>query len=188
MKRICLVGVKGIGKTYLIYSILDKIPNIDFIIGSDVLKILVSDDERDFSLFDNFPEDLKQTYRENTINYMIQRQKEIKKDILVDGHTTLFNPNTDTVQNVFTDMDCRFYSHLILYETSLDNVLNRRREDLSKNRILDPKIIEEEMKMERKNAEKISKKYGIHLISMNELDYNSYEDLKKELISILEVD
>ena len=89
MRRYCLIGIKGIGKTTLIKKILEEIPNIDYLIGSQILRQLVG---VRFDNFDYFPEAERQKYREKAIEYMIARQNEIQKDILVDGHTTLYNP------------------------------------------------------------------------------------------------
>ena len=61
VRRICMVGVKGIGKTTLNKSILQKITWIDYLIGSNILRQLVGDD---FNNFDTYPEERKQYFRE----------------------------------------------------------------------------------------------------------------------------
>ncbi|MHA1149206.1 MAG: ATP-binding protein [Promethearchaeota archaeon] len=179
MRRFCLIGIKGIGKTTLIKSILDKIPNIDYLIGSQILRKLVGDR---FNNFDYFPEDEKQKYREKAIEYMINRQKETNKDILVDGHTSLVNPVNGKPENVFTELDCNFFTDLILYEVDASIVLKRRKSDALKKRILDISIIERELEFERENSVKIAKKYGMQ---MHFLIEHSNTQLQEQLIKIL---
>ena len=179
MKRYCLIGVKGIGKTTLIKSILEKIPHIDYLIGSQILRQLVGAKFKDF---DYFPEDEKQFYRKQAIKFMIDRQKKTKKDILVDGHTSLFNPKLNEPENVFTELDCKFFTDLILYEENTMTILKRRKKDLQKNRIKDISIIKKELAFERSNAHNIAKSYGM---KMHYLNGNDSDDLKIKLINIL---
>jgi len=182
MKRFCLIGIKGIGKTTLIKSILDKIPDIDYLIGSQILRKLVGDR---FKNFDFFPEEEKQLYREKAIEYMINRQNEIKKDILVDGHTSLVNPENKEPENVFTELDCNFFTDLILYEINASTVLERRKNDSLKKRILDLSIIERELDFERENSKRIAAKYGIQ---MHYLIEQSNTQLQEKLIKILKTE
>lgn len=179
MRRLCLIGIKGIGKTTLIRSILDNIPHIDYLIGSDILRQLVGEH---FNNFDYFPEEEKQMYRKKAIEYMINRQKETNKDILVDGHTSLFNPVNNEPQNVFTDMDCNFFTDLILYEVNASIVLERRKRDSSKKRILDLSIIKKELEFERENSNRIALKYQMQMHYLIE-ELNT--QLKEKLIDIL---
>ena len=179
MKRFCLIGVKGIGKTTLINSILDKIPHIDYLIGSQVLRSLVG---LEFDNFDSFPDGEKKRFREEAIAFMIKRQYEMKKDILVDGHTTLYNRDTNSPENVFTELDCKFFTDLILYETSAEKVLERRKKDLNKKRILELPIIKKELKYERLNSQRIAKSNGMQ---MHYLNNNSIVNIQIKLIEFL---
>ncbi len=182
MRRYCLIGIKGIGKTTLIKKILEEIPNIDYLIGSQILRQLVGPR---FDNFDYFPEEEKQKYREKAIKYMIKRQNETQKDILVDGHTTLYNPISNEPENVFTDLDCKFFTDLILYEVNALTVLERRKSDSKKKRILDLPIIKKELSFERNNSEDIAKKYGMQMHYLNE---EFHDNLSIELIKILKVE
>ncbi len=179
MRRYCLIGIKGIGKTTLIKTILEEIPNIDYFIGSQILRQLVGPR---FDNFDYFPKEEKQKYREKAIEYMIKRQNETQKDILVDGHTTLYNPISNETENVFTELDCKFFTDLILYEVNALTVLERRKSDSIKKRILDLSIIKKELSFERENSDNIAKKYGMQLHYLNEDFHNN---LNIELIKIL---
>ncbi len=179
LRRYCLIGIKGIGKTTLIKTILEEIINIDYLIGSQILRELVGPR---FDNFDYFPEKEKQNYREKAIKYMIKRQNETQKDILVDGHTTLYNPINTEPENVFTELDCKFFTDLILYEANALTVLERRKSDSLKERILDLSIIKKELSFERENSEKIAKKYEMQMHYLNEDFLNN---LNIELIKIL---
>ncbi|KKN64429.1 hypothetical protein LCGC14_0491720 [marine sediment metagenome] len=179
IRRYCLIGIKGIGKTTLIKTILKEIPNIDYLIGSQILRQLVGEG---FDNFDYFPEEVKKNYREKAIEYMIQRQNETQKKILVDGHTSLYNPISKEPENVFTELDCTFFTDLILLEVSDLTVLERRKSDSKKKRITDLSIITKELSFERKNSENIAKKYGMKMHYLNE---KFYDTLDLELIKIL---
>jgi hypothetical protein len=63
--------------------------NIDYLVGSEILRQLVG---LDFTHFDQYSDEKKKHFREQAINYMVERQKKTNKDILVDGHSTLYNP------------------------------------------------------------------------------------------------
>ncbi len=180
MRRICLIGIKGIGKTTLIKSVLDKFSNIDYLIGSQILRELVGPT---FDRFDYFPEDKKKFFREKAIEYMLNRQQEIQKDVLVDGHTTLYNPIKKKPENVFTQLDCSFFTDLILLEVNALNVLERRKNDLNKKRITDLSIIKEELAFERTNSKRIAKEYGMQIFYLKE---GVQTDLKKSLLKILQ--
>ncbi len=179
MRRYCLIGIKGIGKTTLIKAILEEIPNIDYLIGSQILRQLVGPR---FDNFDYFSEEEKQKYREKAIEYMTKKQNETQKDILVDGHTTLYNPISKEPENVFTELDCQFFTNLILYEVNALTVLERRKSDSFKKRILNLSIIKREISFERENSENIAKKYGMQ---MHYLDEGSQNNLNIEIIKIL---
>ncbi|MCP6719087.1 MAG: AAA family ATPase [Patescibacteria group bacterium] len=179
MKRYCLIGIKGIGKSTLIKTILKEIPNIDYLIGSQILRELVGSR---FDNFDYFPEDKKKKYREKAIEYMIKRQNENHKDILVDGHTSLYNLINNAPENVFTKLDCQFFTDLILYEVNALTVLERRKSDFKKKRILDLSIIKKELFFERDNSENIAKKNGMQMHYLNE-DFQDH--IGKVLIKIL---
>ena len=179
MKRYCLIGIKGIGKTTLIKSILSKISGIDYLIGSNILRQLVGPE---FDNFDHFPEERKKFFREQSILSMIERQNKLKKDILVDGHTSLYNPNSGVAECVFTELDCKFFTDFILFELDAELILNRRKKDKTKKRIIDLEIIRQELKVERDVSHKISEEYGIQIHYLNE---RNEIDQKKKLLKIL---
>ena len=49
-RRICLVGVRGVGKTTLIRKVIDSLPTVDYIVGSAVLRELAG---AEFQRFDH---------------------------------------------------------------------------------------------------------------------------------------
>jgi len=159
MKRYCLIGIKGIGKTTLVKSIM-PISNTDYFIGSDILKNLVGPE---FENFDYFPEEKKQKYRKKAIEYLWKIQEKNKKNILIDGHVTLLNPKTRIIEPVFTELDCNFYTDLILLEAPIEEILKRRKNDNRKKRIIDIELIRKELTAERHEAERLSNKYGINI-------------------------
>lgn len=154
-RRICLVGVRGVGKTTLIRSILDRIPGVDYVLGSAVLRELAG---AEFARFDSLPEPVKQEYRERAIEWMIDRQRRTGLHLLCDGHTTLLS-QLGEVEQVFTERDCRFFRELILLEAEPEVVLSHRRADQSKRRSLDLAIIAAELTGERAACLRIGAAY-----------------------------
>lgn len=160
LRRICLVGARGVGKTTLVRSVLPLLPNVEHIVGSAVLRELAGPD---FARFDHLPPEVKHRYREEAIAWMEEHQYREGKDILCDGHTSLLDESTGTVSPVFTERDCRFFRELILLEAHVDVVLAHRRADPSKRRSLDPQIIQQEMDGERSTCARIAEQWGMRL-------------------------
>ena len=146
LRRICLVGVRGVGKTTLIRSA--------------VLRELAGDD---FRRFDHLPPAVKERYRQDAITWMEKRQAHHGKHILCDGHTSLLDESTGQVGPVFTERDCRFFRELILIEAPAETILQRRRADSSKRRSLDPAVVAAELRGERQSSQSIAEQWSMTL-------------------------
>jgi len=160
LRRICLVGVRGVGKTTLIRSIIKELPQIDYIVGSAVLRELAG---AEFDHFDRLPLATKERYRKDAIRWMEARQAEQGKHLLCDGHTTLFNEGMGSSEIVFTQQDCQFFRELILLESPVDLILQQRRGDSSKARSLDPSVISKELAAESDACQRIAALWGMSL-------------------------
>lgn len=180
MKRYCLVGVKGIGKTTLITSILNDAPTLEYVTGSSILRKLVGAER--FQYFDNFPDNEKAQYRKQAIKYLEEMQLKEHKSIIVDGHVSLYNSASGKVDNVFTDLDINFYTDIILYDAQKETVLERRKNDKKKTRILEMDIIEKELIAEREEAIRICRDYNKNFYHLK--DWSGY-DIRKDLLEIL---
>ena len=178
-RRICLVGVRGVGKSTLIRSVIDSLPKYEYIIGSAVLRELAGPD---FAHFDHLPPDTKQRYREDAIDWMITRQKLVNRHILCDGHTSLLDESTGKVGPVFTNMDCNFFRELILLEASAQTIFERRSKDSSKQRSLDTSIIAAELSGERNTGREIADQWGMRL---HILPDGKTSNVRKSLLEVL---
>lgn len=158
LRRICLVGVRGVGKTTLIRQSLTDRTDFEHIVGSNVLRELVGPE---FARFDHLPAETKRWYRERAIDWMDARQAVTQKHILCDGHTSLLDESCGRVVPVFTELDCRFFRELILLEAPVAVVLERRRSDSSKRRSLDPMVVAAEIEGERRTSAEIAERYGM---------------------------
>ena len=158
LRRICLVGVRGVGKTTLIRSVIGALPEVDYIVGSAVLRELAG---ADFARFDHLPHAVKEQYRHDAIRWMEARQARCGKHILCDGHSSLLDESTGIIGTVFTESDCRFFRELLLLEAPVDVVLAHRRGDASKRRSLDPEVIAAELSAERDSSRLIAEQWGM---------------------------
>lgn len=178
LRQICLVGVRGIGKTTLIRSIIRDLPHVDYIIGSAVLRELAGDD---FAHFDHLAPSVKLNYRESAIAWMEERQQREGRNILCDGHTSLLDESTGKVEAVFTSRDRSFFRELILLESPLDVVLVRRVGDSSKKRSLDRDIVAAEISAERETCRQLAEDYGMRLHLLSAADPTVSSRLKEIL-------
>lgn len=157
-RRICLVGVRGVGKTTLIRRVVAELPNVDYIVGSAVLRELAG---ADFQRFDHLSPEIKQQYRVQAIAWMEARQANTRKHILCDGHTSLLDESSGIVGPVFTERDCQFFRELILLEAPIEAVLEHRRSDTTKRRSLDARIVAAEIDGERVTSREVAAAWGM---------------------------
>jgi len=156
LRRLCLVGVRGVGKSTLIRKVVADLPSVDYIVGSVVLRELAG---ADFQRFDHLPPEVKQQFREQAISWMEARQARTGKHILCDGHTSLLDESTGLVGPVFTERDCGFFRELILLEASVEAVLEQRKADMTKRRSLDPQVIAAEIDGERVTSRRVAESW-----------------------------
>lgn len=156
-RRLCLVGVRGVGKSTLARAVIPKVPTFDYIVGSAVLRELVGPE---FARFDHLPAERKVSYRLAAIDWMERRQTITGLHVLCDGHTALLDESSGEVGIVFTDRDCEYFRELVLMEAPPDTILERRRADATKRRSLDPSTIEREIAAERTAVAAISARWG----------------------------
>jgi adenylate kinase len=160
LRRICLVGVRGVGKTTLVRSVLGELPHVDYVLGSAVLRELAG---ADFARFDHLAPAIKEQYRRDAIRWMEERQARVGKPILCDGHTSLLDESTGAIGCVFTERDCAFFRELILLEAPVEVVLSQRRGDTSKLRSLETDVIRAELEGERESASRLAAEWSLTL-------------------------
>lgn len=160
LRRICLVGVRGVGKTTLVRSVLPGLPQVEHVVGSSVLRELAGEA---FARFDHLPPEVKDGYRRQAIAWMEAHQAREGRTLLCDGHTSLLDESTGRVGVVFTEDDCRFFRELVLVEAPLEVILARRAGDTTKRRSLDPAVVAAEIDLERESATRIAADWGLTL-------------------------
>lgn len=160
LRRICLVGVRGVGKTTLVRAVLPGVAGFEHIVGSAVLRELAGEE---FDRFDHLAPERKQAFREEAIRWMEHRQEQTGLHILCDGHTSLLDESTGEVGEVFTHSDCLFFRELVLLEVPAAKVLAQRAADPRKHRSLDPAVIAAELEGERTSCRRIADRWGMRL-------------------------
>jgi len=159
LRRICLVGVRGVGKTTLLRQVLPDFPAHEHIVGSQVLRLLAGPE---FSRFDHLPDEVKESYRHQAIRWMEDHQAESSRHVLCDGHTTLVGQGGE-VEQVFTERDCRFFRELILLEAPAEVVYRRRQADLKPRAPRTVEQIQEELDGERACCVRLAQTWDMRL-------------------------
>jgi adenylate kinase len=179
-RRICLVGVRGVGKTTLVRSVLPRLPSVDHVVGSAVLRELAG---AAFARFDHLPPEVKDGYRRRAITWMEERQAREGKTIVCDGHTSLLDESTGRVTAVFTEADCQFFRELILVDAPFEVILRHRAGDGTKRRNLDPSVIAAEIAGELEAAARIASDWGLTLHRLPAITDPSAADRLVEILS-----
>lgn len=162
-----MTGVRGVGKSTVVNQIKEKVNNVHFITGSDVLRNMM---EEEYSNFEYLPEDEKYSLRIKLNEILRGIQKETGMDLVVDAHLTVFNVKTKLIDTIFTQKDIDFYTDIILLDSNPEKVYYHRMKDVKKKRIVDFETIKKEVETERREASKISSQNGMNLyvVQMNE--------------------
>lgn len=179
-RRVCLVGVRGVGKTTMVRAVLPRLPSVDHVVGSAVLRELAGEA---FARFDHLPPEVKDGYRRRAIAWMEERQAREGKTILCDGHTSLLDESTGRVGAVFTEEDCRFFRELILIEAPSEIILARRAGDNTKRRSLEPSVIAAEIAGEQETAARIAREWGLTLHRLPAITDPGVADRLVEILS-----
>ncbi len=178
MGNICLIGVKGIGKTYLINRLKKVDDNFLYYTGSSMIREVVGEE---FSNFDAFTQEKKEMFRDLVIKRFEEIQKETGMNLVIDGHMILYNIHKRTIESVVRKSDIDFYDHYILLHPTPELVYQRRVGDKLKQRIIDIEIIKQEIKEEKEKAEEICAEYNKTLDVIN----LPMENADKKLLQII---
>ncbi len=157
MGNICLIGVKGIGKTYLINRLKKVDDSFLYFTGSSMIRKVVGEE---FPNFDAFTQERKEIFRDIVIKRFEEIQKRKGKNLVIDGHMTLYNIHKKTIESVVRKSDIDFYDHYILLHPTPELVYQRRLGDKLKQRILDREIIRQEIRREKEKVEEICAEYN----------------------------
>lgn len=179
LRRVCLVGVRGTGKTTLIRSAIERLPSFEVVTGSAVIREIAGSE---FAHFDQLPSNVKRCYREAAIEWIERLQVATGKHLLCEGHTTLLDERSRQIEAIFTERDCKFFREIVLLEASPDEIFARRKGDLSKRRSLDPNLILAEIEAERETTKQIAMSWGMTLY---ELSNSGYQTITRRLEEIL---
>lgn len=176
LRRICFTGIRGTGKTTLIERVKKLNSDICFMAGSGILQKLMG---KSYSDFEFLPEDEKYAYRLKVNKTLCETQSENKKDLLVDSHLTVLNLKNGEIDTIFTHKDYKFFTDLILFDSTPDEIYSHRKNDTKKKRIIDLETIKKELDIERKAALKISKDHGIklHIIYTGEKEVDDFNSI-----------
>ncbi|HNN91825.1 MAG TPA: ATP-binding protein [Pseudomonadota bacterium] len=167
LRRLCLVGVSGLGKSTLLRAIAPRLPRYYCISGSTLLRELCG---AEFPHFDHLPDVRKQAIREGVIRRMVQIQSERQLHILCDGHTMLRSRASGVIEPVFTAEDCAFYHELILLHAPASVVVARRQADTSRSRPTDEAMIQEELAAEAAESRRIAERHAMRFHQLDAAD------------------
>jgi len=178
LRRFCFTGVRGVGKSTIINRISSKVPQVNFVSGSGILQEMMG---KDYESFEYLPEEEKCSLRIKLNKLLQETQRIVSKDLVVDSHLTVYNLKTGVIDTIFTEQDIKFYTDIILLDSSLEKIYDHRSGDTVKKRIIDRDIIARELETERQEAQRMADEHGIrlHVIEMG-------DDSAEKIINILE--
>lgn len=179
LRRLCMVGVSGLGKTTLLRALAPRLPGYLCLTGSTLLRELCG---AEFARFDHLPEPRKAALRHAAIRRMEQLQREGGQHLLCEGHTTLRSRASGLVEPVFTTEDCGFFRELILLEAPASLVGARRRADTARQRPSAEEIVAEELAAEAAESQRVAAQHGLQLHRLSAAD----PDLPARLLTLLE--
>lgn len=140
-----MVGVRGCGKTTLIRSVLPKLSHFEYVCTETVIASLVGSQYPQFSYF---PDEIKKQVRSRAIMYMKEETERFKSQLIVEDHTTMYNPHSRRIERILPEEASFVYTDLILHSVEPTLVLQRRRSDPTVKRTLDLDFIEQEVLIE----------------------------------------
>lgn len=176
LRRICFIGIRGTGKTTLIERVKELNFDVCFMSGSGILQKLRG---TSYNQFEFLPENDKYAYRLKVNKTLCETQSENKKDLLVDSHLTVLNLKNGGIDTIFTHRDYTFFTDLILFDSTPDEIYSHRKNDTKKKRIVDLETIKCELDTERKTALKIATDHGIklHIIYTGEKEFDDFNSI-----------
>lgn len=164
----CLGGVPGVGKTKLLHLHKANHPMDCIVSGSSVLREVAASAGMSFEGFDHWTPAAKLAAREAAIARLHELRDSCEGRLLVDGHFTLRNPQSATLERVFTPGDRSFYGALVLVEAPANDILKWRAEDRKRVRISERhSLVESHLSAERIEACRLSNELGLPMISVD---------------------
>lgn len=160
MRAFCLVGVRGSGKTAMVRAVLPKVPQFAYVSTDTVLRSLVGPRYEEFDLF---PDVIKKQFRSRAIMYLKEESARSHRQLIVEDHASLYNPNTRRIERVLPEEASFFYTDLILHQVDPRTVLARRREKRMDRRYLDLDEIKKEVATEEAEARRFADSGGLDL-------------------------
>lgn len=179
---LCVVGVPGVGKSRLLEQYAStRLDSARHVVGSSIVKrIIAPDTVRDL---DAYSAERQEAVRTQAIRELEGRRAEFSGVLLVDGHVTLRNRVSRTIEVVFTRADERFYDAIVLLDGDPAHVFAQRMRD---ERVREPEGIESialHVDVERELARQVARRMSVPFLEINVSDLDARE---AQLHSIVE--
>ncbi|SEL19184.1 AAA family ATPase [Ectothiorhodospira marina] len=162
----CVSGVPGVGKTTLLVEHTARHPFDWQITGSSVIKSLIA--PTTFTDFDTWPEWRREKIRESSILNLNGIRGECPGRLVLDGHFTLRNRVTGTIEPIFTPSDKSFFDALIFIEAEPCQILEWRARDARCRLGEEVTGIDQHQSLEKLVATQLAREMNVPLLVINE--------------------
>lgn len=130
LKRVGLYGISGTGKTTILRELIQLASNTIWLEGA---RLVLEAAKLPLENFKRLPDSEKYRFRELAIFNALEIQKSKNKHIIIDGHLA-FAKGENEFEDVMTEGDKRFYTNFVYLNLRPEIILERQKNDLTRNR------------------------------------------------------
>lgn len=164
-------GVPGSGKSTLIQRHAQGHPHDSGRVGSSFIKAVIAPASvRDM---DKWPPARREAARFEAIRRLEEAKAACEGVLLVDGHFTLRNRGTGSLELAINDADKRFYDAIVLLDADVETILRHTGHDTRSRHGQTPDAVAEHLALERQIAQRTAREMGVTHFVIDDADLDA---------------